>query len=67
MRVCEVENVDVVAHACAITCIVIRSKNLEAFTATKCCFQRQGYGMGFGRVPLPNTALKIGTGRIEVA
>ena len=67
MGVRKIENVDEVAHAGAVACVIVGTEDLKIRATAQSRIQRDGYGVSFGRMPFPDSALGIGTGGVEIA
>ena len=67
MRRRQITDMDIVTNTCAIRCSMIVAENLNMPAPAGGCLQNQRNEMGFGLMPLTQSAIRICARRIEIA
>ena len=67
MRLAKIPDMDIIADAGSIRGVVVASKDLDCPASSGRRLQNERDQMGFRRVPLPQQAVRIGAGGIEIA
>jgi hypothetical protein len=67
MCIGKIENVHEVAHAGSVTRVIVGAQNLKMRPAAQGGVDRNGYGVGFRRMPFANSSLRVRAGGVKIA
>ena len=67
MRLCQISDVDIVANAGPVRCVVVGTENRYVWAAARGYLQDQRYQMSLGTPFFSDLAIRVSARRIEIA